>query len=499
MTAITRLSAARLNRSFLAGELSAAEIVQAYLERIGGVDPQVRAMVTVTGPQAMERARKLDTRRLADSGSDLGPLAGVPVAIKDNMCTQAVETTCGSRILRGFVPPYDATVVHRLQGAGAIIIGKANMDEFAMGSSTENSGLFITHNPWDLERVPGGSSGGPAAAVAAEMAPVALGSDTGGSIRQPAAFCGVVGLKPTYGAVSRYGLVAFASSLDQIGPFARDVADAARVFAVIAGHDRRDATSAPEADRMLSRLDRQIETSVKDLRIGVPREFFGAGVDSGVRAAVEAAVAQLESLGARVGECSIPSVEYALDAYYIIAPAEASSNLARYDGVRYGFRGSGSDSLLDLYRSTRQEGFGPEVKRRIMIGTYVLSAGYYDAYYKKAQQVRTLVVREFQEAFAEFDVLATPTTPTTAFAIGEKVGDPLAMYLADLCTIPVNLAGLPALSVPCGLHDGLPVGLQLIGRPFAEPTLFQAAAAYERSAGHHQLRPAALDRERGSV
>ncbi|BDG61248.1 Asp-tRNA(Asn)/Glu-tRNA(Gln) amidotransferase subunit GatA [Caldinitratiruptor microaerophilus] len=487
MSATTRLSAARLNRLFLAGELSATEIVDAFLSRIGQVEPQVRAFITVTAAEARERAQRLDSRRKAD-GRDLGPLAGVPVAVKDNIVTQGIPTTCGSRILEGFVPPYDATVISRLQGAGAILIGKTNMDEFAMGSSTENSGFFPTRNPWDLERVPGGSSGGSAAAVAADECAVALGSDTGGSIRQPAAFCGVVGLKPTYGAVSRFGLVAFASSLDQIGPIAHDVADAALLFSVIAGHDRRDSTSAPNADRV-AQFQPGPDTSLAGVRVGVPREFFAAGLDDGVRRAVEAAIQHLGSLGAEVREVSLPHVEYALDAYYVIAPAEASSNLARYDGVRYGYRSPGAESLLDMYLRTRRDGFGPEVKRRIMIGTYALSAGYYDAYYKKAQQVRTLVVRDFQQAFAEVDVLATPTTPTPAFRIGEKTDDPLAMYLADVYTIPVNLAGLPALSLPCGRVDGLPVGLQLIGRHFEEPLLFRVAHAFEKTTTHGQARP----------
>lgn len=487
MSATTQLSAARLNRLFLAGELSATEIVDAFLSRIAAVESRVRAFITVTAAEARERAQRLDARRKGGAG-DLGPLAGVPVAVKDNISTQGIPTTCGSRILEGFIPPYDATVVSRLQGAGAIIIGKTNMDEFAMGSSTENSAFFPTRNPWALERVPGGSSGGSAAAVAADECAAALGSDTGGSIRQPAAFCGVVGLKPTYGAVSRYGLVAFASSLDQIGPIAHDVTDAALLFSVIAGHDRRDATSAPEADRA-GRVQLGPDTSLAGMRVGVPREFFGSGLDAGVRQAVEEALRHLETLGAIVQEVSLPHVDYALDAYYVIAPAEASSNLARYDGVRYGLR-SDRDSLLEMYCSTRREGFGPEVKRRIMIGTYALSAGYYDAYYRKAQQVRTLVVRDFQAAFRDVDVLAAPTTPAPAFRLGEKLDDPLAMYLADVYTIPVNLAGLPAISIPCGFAEGLPVGLQLIGRHFEEAVLFKVAYAYEKTTSHGQARPA---------
>lgn len=488
MSATTKLTATRLNKLFLAGELSAVEITEAYLKRIAAVDPRVRAYITCTGEAALERARKLDARRQAGD-SDLGPLAGVPVAVKDNICTRDLRTTAGSRILGNFIPPYNATVVQRLQAAGAILLGKTNLDEFAMGSSTENSGFFPTRNPWDLERVPGGSSGGSAAAVAADMAALSLGSDTGGSIRQPAAFCGVVGLKPTYGAVSRYGLIAYASSLDQIGPFARDVADAALLLSVIAGPDRRDATTAPEGAR-LGAIKLGPDTSLHGLRVGMPREFFhGQGLDPGVRAAVEKAIQHLADLGASVGECSLPSTDYALDAYYVIAPAEASANLARFDGVRYGYRASEQDSLTEMYLKTRQEGFGPEVKRRIMIGTYVLSSGYYDAYYKKAMQVRTLVVRDFQKAFEQFDLLVAPTSPTPAFRIGEKTGDPLSMYLQDIYTIPVNLAGLPGISLPCGLADGLPVGLQMIGRPFEETTVLRAAFAFEKTTDHHLARP----------
>ncbi len=488
MRATTKLTASRLNKLFLAGELSAVEIAEGYLERIAAVDPKVQAYITTTADAALDRARKLDARRKVGD-TELGPLAAVPVAIKDNMCTQGIRTTAASRILDNFVPPYDATVVHRLHGAGAIILGKTNLDEFAMGSSTENSGLLQTRNPWDLERVPGGSSGGSAAAVAADLAGISLGSDTGGSIRQPAAFCGVVGLKPTYGAVSRYGLIAFASSLDQIGPIAKDVTDAAALLSIIAGNDRRDATSAPEANKLVN-FKLGPDTSLDGLRVGMPKEFFlSQGMDPGVRTAVEQAIAHLASLGATVGECSLPSTEYALDAYYVIAPAEASSNLARFDGVRYGYRTSEYDSLMDMYLKTRQEGFGPEVKRRIMIGTYALSSGYYDAYYKKAMQVRTLVVQDFQNAFNQFDVIVAPTTPTTAFRAGEKVDDPLSMYLADTYTIPVNLAGLPGISIPCGLADGLPVGLQIIGRPFEEATVLRTAYAFEKTTDHHLARP----------
>lgn len=481
-----RLSATRLNRLFQAGELSAVEITEAFLNRIQSVDGKINAFLTVAGEQALARARKLDARRQAGAG-ELGALAGVPIAIKDNICTAEIPTTCASKILEGYIPPYDATVVERLRAAGAIIIGKTNMDEFAMGSSGENSAFSPTRNPWNLDKIPGGSSSGSAAAVAAQEAPVALGSDTGGSIRQPASHCGVVGLKPTYGLVSRYGLVAFASSLDQIGPLATTVEDCARLFEVIAGPDRRDATNAgrhPETVRLGG------EPSLKGVRLGVPREYFGEGIDPEVKARLQEAIGQLESLGASVEECSLPHTEYALSAYYIIAPAEASANLARFDGVRYGYRTPQASSVLEMYQKTRQEGFGPEVKRRIMIGTYALSSGYYDAYYKKAQQVRTLVVRDFASVFATYDALVTPTSPVPAWNLGEKTADPLAMYLADVCTIPANLAGLPAISVPCGTASGMPVGMQLIGKQFADAKLLEYAWAFERSTSHHEARPA---------
>lgn len=483
-----KLSAARLNRLFLAGELSAVEIVDAFLSRIESVEPKVKAFLTVTGEQARERAKKLDARR-AVGDTDLGSLAGVPVAVKDNMVTEGIRTTCGSKILGEYVPPYSATVVERLQGAGAIIIGKTNMDEFAMGSSGENSGFYPTANPWDLDRIPGGSSSGSAAAVAAEMAPLSLGSDTGGSIRQPAALTGIVGMKPTYGYVSRYGLVAFASSLDQIGPFARDVEDTAKLFQVIAGSDRRDSTNAGKTPPAMKFTG---EPSLKGVKFGVPREYVGAGTDPGVMARFEEALQTLRDLGAEIEECSLPSTDYALAAYYIIAPAEASANLARFDGVKYGYRSPNASGMLEMYGKSRAEGFGPEVKRRIMIGTYALSSGYYDAYYRKAQQIRTLVLREFQEAFAKYDAILTPTSPMPAWKSGEK-SDPLTMYMADACTIPVNLAGLPGVSVPMGLVDGLPVGLQLIGKHFDDAQLLQYAWAFEKAASHHTLRPTALE------
>ncbi|MBX6376981.1 MAG: Asp-tRNA(Asn)/Glu-tRNA(Gln) amidotransferase subunit GatA [Clostridia bacterium] len=465
--------------ALLAGRrVTPREVAAAFLDRVAAVDGLVRAFLHVDAEAAA---------RAAHDGwpGPRGPLDGIPFGIKDNIVTRGMPTTCASRILAGYVPPYDATVVERLAAAGSVPLGKLNMDEFAMGSSCENSAFFPTRNPWDLDAVPGGSSGGSAAAVAAGMVPFALGSDTGGSIRQPAAFCGVVGLKPTYGRVSRYGLVAFASSLDQIGPITWDVTDCALVLQAIAGHDPRDATSAGEA---VPDYVAALEPDVRGLRVGVPEEFFGPGVEAGVRDRVRRAIDLLADLGASVEPCSLPHTPYALPAYYLIAPAEASSNLARYDGVRYGWRAPG-EGFVDMYRRTRREGFGAEVRRRIMLGTFALSAGYYDAYYRKAQEVRTLVRRDFQAAFQRFDLLATPTAPTVAFRLGERVNDPVAMYQSDICTIPVNLAGLPAISVPCGFVDGLPVGLQLIGRPFGEPTLLRAAYAYEQHAGLRRRRP----------
>ncbi len=461
--------------------MTPADLVNFSLEQIKAVDMQVQAFVTVTEEQARVKAEQV-----RENGAE-GILAGIPFALKDNMCTQGVETTCASRSLQGYKPPYSATVVERLERDHGILIGKLNMDEFAMGSSTENSSLCKTHNPWDFERVPGGSSGGPAAAVAAGMVPYALGSDTGGSIRQPAAFCGVVGLKPTYGLVSRYGLVAFASSLDQIGPITNSVEDAAIVLQSIAGPDRRDSTSV---QRDVPNYIEGLTGDICGLKIGVAMEYFSPSIDQKVRAAVDSAILQLERLGAEMIKVSLPHTSYALSAYYLLAPAEASSNLARYDGVRYGYRAQDAENLLDMYRQTRSEGFGAEVKRRILIGTYALSSGYYDAYYKRAQQVRTLIAKDFDEAFAKVDVLLSPTTPTTAFRFGEKTEDPLMMYMNDICTIPVNLAGLPAISVPCGLADGLPVGLQLIGRMFDETTLLRTAHAYEQAAGFAPMRPA---------
>jgi aspartyl-tRNA(Asn)/glutamyl-tRNA(Gln) amidotransferase subunit A len=482
--ALTALTVHELVERFRRGETTPSAAIDAYLERIRAVDPHVRAYVTVTAERARAAAAAADRRWR--QGRPLGPLDGAPMAIKDVLCTEGVRTTCGSRILERFVPPYDATVVARLATAGAVLLGKTNMDEFAMGSSTEHSAFFATRNPWDLSRVPGGSSGGSGAAVGADLAAAALGTDTGGSIRQPAAFTGTVGLKPTYGRVSRYGLVAFASSLDQVGPMTKDVQDAALVLQAIAGHDPCDSTSAdvPVPD-FLAELSRPIE----GLRLGVPREYFVEGMDPEIAASVRAAIEVLERLGGRVEPVSLPSTEYALAAYYVIAPAEASSNLARYDGVKYGSRAPGARDVVDMAAKTRARGFGAEVKRRIMLGTYALSAGYYEAYYGRAQKVRTLVRRDFDAAFARVDLIVAPTTPTVPFKLGEKE-DPLAMYLNDLLTIPVNLAGLPGLSVRCGFSlGGLPIGLQLVGRPFEEATLLRAAHAYEQATQWRTRRP----------
>jgi len=466
-------------------QVSSLELTRAVLDRLGQVEGHLNAFVTLTPELALEQAREAD-QRLA-RGEGVTPLTGIPAAIKDVICTRGVRTTCGSRMLENFVPPYDATVVQRLKAAGLVMVGKTNMDEFAMGSSGENSYFGPTRNPWDLERVPGGSSSGSAAAVAADACLYALGSDTGGSIRQPAALCGIVGLKPTYGRVSRYGLVAFASSLDQIGPMTKDVTDAALVLGAIAGHDPHDSTSAPVE---VPDYTAALVPDLKGLRLGVPREYMGEGVEEGVRKAVEEAIARLGELGAEVDwEVSLPSTPYALACYYIIAPSEASANLARYDGVKYGYSYTEGDSVWENMERTRQFGFGAEVKRRIMLGTYALSAGYYDAYYLKAQRVRTLIRREFEAAFQRCHALVTPVSPTPAFRLGEKVADPLQMYLSDVFTIPVNIAGLPAISVPCGFSQGLPVGLQVIGRPFDEPTVLRVAYAYQQASDWHRRRP----------
>jgi len=459
------------------GKTTAAATAAEFYARIRKEDPSIGAFLTLCEERAQRQAERID--KLVAEGKPLPPLAGVPIAIKDVMVTRGVRTTAGSKILENFVPPYDCTAVARLEAAGAVVLGKLNCDEFAMGSSNENSAYHEVHNPRDKSRVPGGSSGGSAAAVAAEMAVATLGSDTGGSIRQPASFCGVVGLKPTYGRVSRYGLIAFASSLDHIGPFAKTVKEVALVLRTIAGRDPMDSTSAevPVPDYVA-----ELEKPVKGLKIGVAKEYFGEGLDVEVRAAVEAAIQKLAELGCEVVPVSLPHTEYAIPTYYIVATAEASSNLARFDGVRYGFRSPKARTLSDMYRLSRDGGFGMEVKRRIMLGTYALSAGYYDAYYLKAQKVRTLLTRDFDEAFKKVDVIAAPTCPTPAFKLGEKVNDPLAMYLADIYTVTANLAGIPGISVPCGEnHEKLPIGLQLFGRHFDEATLLRVARAYERA------------------
>ncbi|MBF0558218.1 MAG: Asp-tRNA(Asn)/Glu-tRNA(Gln) amidotransferase subunit GatA [Nitrospirae bacterium] len=464
-------------------EITARDVIDDTYKRIDEVEDRVKAFITLT---------RDDAYRMADNAGDTiksgksSLLAGVPIAVKDNMCTKGVLTTCASKMLYNFVPPYESTVTGRLSAQNYVLVGKTNLDEFAMGSSTENSSFHTTKNPWNLECVPGGSSGGSAAAVAADECIAALGSDTGGSIRQPASLCGVVGLKPTYGRVSRYGLVAFASSLDQIGPITKNVTDAAIIMNAIGGHDPSDSTSAPLE---LPDFALSLGQDIKGLKIGIPKEYFVEGMNEDVEASVRAAIRKLESLGAVIVEVSLPHTGYAIATYYLLATSEASSNLARYDGVKYGFRADGKD-LLDMYMNTRAQGFGPEVKRRIMLGTYALSAGYYDAYYKKAQQVRTLIKQDFDKAFTQADVIITPTSPSAAFRIGEKATDPLQMYLSDIFTISINLAGVPAMSLPCGFtKDNLPVGLQIIGKHFDEQTIFKVAYAYEQSTDWHTRRP----------
>ncbi|MBY6268546.1 Asp-tRNA(Asn)/Glu-tRNA(Gln) amidotransferase subunit GatA [Parageobacillus thermoglucosidasius] len=467
-------------------EISVSDLVDESFRRIGEVEDKVQAFLTLNEENARAKAKELDDK-LAKEENDFGVLFGIPIGIKDNIVTKGLRTTCASKILYNFDPIYDATVMERLNEAGAITVGKLNMDEFAMGSSTENSGFQLTRNPWDLERVPGGSSGGSAAAVAAGEVPFALGSDTGGSIRQPAAFCGVVGLKPTYGRVSRFGLVAFASSLDQIGPITRTVEDNAYLLQVIAGLDPMDSTSANvEVPNYVEALTGDI----KGLKIAVPKEYLGEGVAEEVRQSVLDALKVLEELGATWEEVSLPHSKYALATYYLLASSEASANLARFDGVRYGYRADNAKNLIDMYKQTRSEGFGNEVKRRIMLGTFALSSGYYDAYYKKAQKVRTLIKQDFEKVFEKYDVIVGPTTPTPAFKIGEKTSDPLTMYANDILTIPVNLAGVPGISVPCGFVNGLPVGLQIIGKHFDESTVYRVAHAFEQATDYHKQKPA---------
>jgi aspartyl-tRNA(Asn)/glutamyl-tRNA(Gln) amidotransferase subunit A len=466
-----------------AGEITSVQLTQALLDRIAAVENQVKAYLTITPEQALDQAAAADRRR---AEGDDAPLLGIPLAIKDVLATRGIETTCGSKILQGFKPPYTATAVERLQAAGMVMLGKTNTDEFAMGSSTENSAYFPTHNPWDLSRVPGGSSGGSAAAVSAGEALAALGTDTGGSVRQPASFCGVVGIKPSYGRVSRYGLVAYGSSLDQIGIISKDVADTTLILEVIAGHDRRDSTSL---DLPVPDYSAALTQDARGLRIGLPSEYFVDGMQPEVDEAVRTAVAQLEALGAKIVPIHLPNTDKALPVYYLVATAEASANLARYDGVRFGYS-AGDDSMFENIRRTRGEGFGPEVKRRIMLGTYALSAGYYDAYYLKAQQVRTLIKDDFEQAFQQVDVIACPVAPTTAFRLGEKTDNPMEMYLNDIFTTSVNLSGMCGISVPCGFDkQGLPIGLQLIGPHLGESTILRAAHAYEQNTSWHNCHP----------
>ena len=473
---ITRLTVHELMEKLEKNELTSEEITKAYIDRINEKEKDVKAFVTTTCDEALEKAKEIDNKK--KSGEKMNSFAGIPIGIKDNMCTKGVRTTCSSRMLEDFIAPYDATVVEKLNDEGIISLGKLNMDEFAMGASTEYSYFKKTCNPWNLNTVPGGSSGGSAAAVAAELVPWALGSDTGGSIRQPASFCGVVGLKPTYGLVSRYGLVAFASSLDQIGPITKDVRDAAMLLNIIAGHDERDTTSydMPKKD-----YTKALKNDVKGMKIGIPKEYFGEGINEEVKAKLQEAIETYKKMGAEVEEFSLDIAEYALATYYIIACAEASSNLGRFDGIRYGYRTENFSNLKELYRNSRSEGFGPEVKRRIILGTYVLSSGYYDAYYKKAQQVRTLVKKEFDKAFEKYDVLLTPTSPTVAFEIGTRSNNPLEMYLADICTVSINIGGLPGISIPCGVNsEGMPIGMQLVGNKFEEEKIINAAYAFEQ-------------------
>ena len=473
---ITDLTVHELQEKLQNKEITIKEITESYCDRINEKEPEVGAFVTIYLDEAKKKAR--DIQEKIDNGENLGDFAGIPIGIKDNLCMKGTKTTCSSRMLENFVSPYDATVIEKLKNENIVSLGKLNMDEFAMGSSTESSYFKKTRNPWDLNKVPGGSSGGSAAAVAANMVPWALGSDTGGSIRQPASLCGVVGLKPTYGLVSRFGLVAFASSLDQIGPITKDVRDSAMLLNLIAGHDEKDTTSE---DREKVDYTKALKNDVKGLKIGVPKEFFGEGINEEVKENLKNAIETYKELGAEIEEFSLDVAKYALATYYIIACAEASSNLGRFDGIRYGYRTKEYSNLKEIYKKSRSEGFGPEVKRRIILGTYVLSSGYYDAYYKKAQQVRTLVSNEFSKAFEKYDVILTPTSPVTAFKIGEKSNNPLEMYLADICTVSINIAGVPAISIPCGVDsENMPVGMQLIGNKFQEEKILNAAYTFEQ-------------------
>jgi len=484
MNDLHQLTISQAHRLLKEKKLSSVELTKASLAHLDKVENKVRACITTCEDVALEQAKEADK---AISNGKIKPLTGIPALIKDVICTRGIKTTCSSKILENFVPPYDATVIKKLKNENSVILGKTNMDEFAMGSSTENSAFFPTRNPWDINRVPGGSSGGSAAAIATDEAIYALGSDTGGSIRQPAGFCSVVGLKPTYGRVSRFGLVAFASSLDQIGPITKDVTDCALVLNTIAGHDPQDSTSAPQP---VPDYTKSLNQDIKNLRIGIPKEYFVEGMQPEVRDSIEAAIKKLQEMGAKVDwEASLSLTKYALAVYYIIAPSEASANLARYDGVKYGFSYQDTTNMWEAMEKTKQFGFGAEVKRRIMLGTYALSAGYYDAYYLKAQKVRTLIIREFKDAFEKYDALVTPTSPTVPFKLGEKVDDPVQMYLSDVCTLPINIAGLPAISIPAGFADGLPIGLQIIGKPFDEETILHIAYAYEQATDWHKRKP----------
>ena len=477
MKSICEMTAEEIGKAYREKTLTLPEVVKAFLDNIEKEDEKIKAYITVCKEEALKKADEVQA--MFDAEKEMGALAGIPIAIKDNICTKGVRTTCASKMLENFIPPYDASVMKKIEATNAIILGKTNMDEFSMGGSTENSAFFITKNPVNLDKVPGGSSGGSAAAVAGKMAPISLGSDTGGSIREPASFCGIVGMKPTYGLVSRYGLVAFASSLDQIGPFSKTVRDNAVLLTAIAGHDEMDSTSANVENKD---YEKALVNDVKGLKIGVPKEYFGEGINEEVRASLEKAIEKYKELGAEVEECSLPVTEYALPTYYIIACAEASSNLGRYDGIRYGYRTKNFESLKDIYKNSRTEGFGDEVKRRIILGTYVLSSGYYDAYYKKAQKVRTLVKKGFEEAFEKYDILLTPTVPTVAFDIGSKSKNPLEMYMTDILTVSINIAGVPAISIPCGKDSsGMPIGMQLIAKHFNEETLYRAAYTFEQN------------------
>ncbi|MBW8010466.1 MAG: Asp-tRNA(Asn)/Glu-tRNA(Gln) amidotransferase subunit GatA [Chloroflexi bacterium] len=487
MAALTDLTLTETVKGLRTGEFSSMELTQAYLERIDQLEPKLHAFISLTPDKALAQAKAADKRLKSAGDKQLPPLLGLPIAVKDVLSVEGIRATSGSRILENFIPPFSATAVQRLLDAGVVILGKTNTDEFAMGSSTENSAFGTTHNPWNLERVPGGSSGGSAAAVAARLAPVALGTDTGGSVRQPASFCGVTGFKPTYGRISRYGLIAYGSSLDSVGALGRSAQDLAELFSIMAGFDKLDATSM---DLPVPDMHLNADVDIKGLRVGVPEEYFIKGIQTEVEEAVRAAVSELENLGAQVRQVSLPHTEYAVPVYYIIAPAEASANLARFDGVRYGLRVE-SEDIIDMFKETRGSGFGSEVKRRIMLGTYALSAGYYDAYYGQAQKVRALIKRDFEQAFEQVDVIAAPVAPTTAFTIGEHSGDPLSMYLEDVFTLPANLAGIPGIAFPVGFDsDNLPIGMQLMGSHFQEETLFRAAHAYQSASDWHTKAPA---------